>query len=136
MNDSEYRELNVRAIELWSKLSQSLVECECWMELRENVYTFNDAFYDLIYRNAGLMAPKTSITYKEYIISDAWQEKAKAAKSRANWKCQVCNESNDKVVLDAHHRTYERLGDELAEDITVLCRDCHSLYEANKNGRY
>ena len=54
----------------------------------------------------------------------------------ANWKCQVCNESNDKVVLDAHHRTYERLGDELPEDITVLCRDCHSLYEANKNGRY
>ncbi len=135
MNDSEHRELIVQTVELWNVLSQSLAECDSWMELRENVSAFLYSFRDLANWNVVLLAPKTAINYKEYIISNAWQEKAKAAKSRANWKCQVCNESNDKVVLDAHHRTYERLGDELPEDITVLCRDCHSLYEANKNGR-
>jgi hypothetical protein len=30
--------------------------------------------------------------------------------------------------LEAHHRTYEHMGDEMPEDITVLCHNCHSLY--------
>ena len=75
------------------------------------------------------------IDYKEYIRSQEWRAKATAAKDRADWRCQVCNKHKDQVTLDAHHRTYERLGDERPEDITVLCRDCHSLYEkAKKNG--
>ena len=77
-----------------------------------------------------------AVAYHTYIRSDAWKIKATAAKERADWKCQVCNRPKHEVVLDAHHRTYERLGRELPEDITVLCRDCHSLYEANQNGRY
>ncbi len=71
--------------------------------------------------------------YQDYIRSATWKTRAFAAKERADWKCQVCNRSRREVVLDAHHRTYERLGRELPEDITVLCRDCHSLYELNKN---
>ncbi len=78
------------------------------------------------------------IDYREYIRSDEWRETATAAKVRADWRCQVCNRPSTDVTLDAHHRTYERLGHELPEDITVLCRDCHELYESNKahrNGR-
>ena len=29
--------------------------------------------------------------------------------------------------LDLHHLTYERLGHERAEDLTVVCRNCHNL---------
>lgn len=74
-----------------------------------------------------------SINYYEYIRSPEWKAKADAAKERAHGHCQVCYKTGK---LDAHHRTYERLGNELPEDITVLCRDCHSLYEKNriKNG--
>lgn len=77
------------------------------------------------------------LDYHEYIRSPEWREKAEAAKERAGQRCQVCNRPRTEVTLDAHHRTYERLGREMPEDITVLCRDCHELYETNKrNGTH
>ena len=30
--------------------------------------------------------------------------------------------------LEVHHRTYERLGEELASDLTVLCNRCHHVH--------
>lgn len=74
------------------------------------------------------------IDYYEYIQSPEWRERADAAKERAGHRCQVCNRGKaDGVILNAHHRTYERLGSELPEDITVLCKPCHELYEKNKS---
>ena len=70
--------------------------------------------------------------YYVYIESQEWREKAEEAKAIAGNRCKVCNKSRAEVQLDAHHRTYERLGNELPEDITVLCRDCYQLYEDNK----
>lgn len=67
--------------------------------------------------------------YYDYIQTTEWKAKAEEAKARANNRCQICNKSRAEVQLDAHHRTYERLGSELPEDITVLCRNCHQLYE-------
>lgn len=75
------------------------------------------------------------VDYHQYILSGEWKEKATAAKERAGWRCQVCNRPKGDVILDAHHRTYERLGAELESDITVLCRDCHELYEQNRKQR-
>ena len=73
-----------------------------------------------------------SIDYYKYIESLEWKTKADAAKERAGHRCQICNRPSIEITLDAHHRTYERLGNELPEDITVLCRNCHELYESNK----
>jgi len=70
--------------------------------------------------------------YLEYINSPEWREKAEAAKKRAGYRCQVCNRPRSEVQLDAHHRTYERLGHEDDGDITVLCRRCHDLFENTK----
>jgi 5-methylcytosine-specific restriction endonuclease McrA len=78
----------------------------------------------------GCVAGNRRVNYYEYIASPAWRAKADAAKKAAGYRCQVCN--RDGVKLDAHHRTYARLGHERPEDITVLCRDCHELYETNK----
>lgn len=75
---------------------------------------------------------RSNSVYEEYIKSQEWREKAEEAKAKAGNRCQVCNRSRAEVQLDAHHRTYERLGNELPEDITVLCRDCHQLYEDSK----
>jgi hypothetical protein len=74
----------------------------------------------------------TRVDYYEYIRSDEWRAKANAAKERVGYRCQVCNQHRSETILDAHHRTYERLGNEHPDDITVLCRDCHKLYERNK----
>jgi replicative DNA helicase len=68
------------------------------------------------------------VNYETYIQSVDWQEKSEAAKKRALYRCQICNRHQDQVQLDTHHRTYERLGRETTEDLTVLCHNCHSLY--------
>jgi hypothetical protein len=84
----------------------------------------------------GMMAGNRHVDYYAYIVSPAWGHKAEAAKERAGFRCQVCNRSRDEGArLDAHHRTYERLGHERPEDITVLCGNCHELYETNKRYR-
>ncbi len=72
--------------------------------------------------------PKQS--YADYLKSEHWQRQRKAALERAGYSCQVCNRKG--IQLDVHHRTYERLGDELPEDMTVLCHECHELYERTR----
>ena len=73
---------------------------------------------------------KGKVDYATYIQSDEWRAKADAARARAGYRCQVCNQGE--VQLDAHHRTYERLGSERPEDITVLCHACHKLFESRR----
>ena len=52
----------------------------------------------------------------------------------AGRRCQLCNLGS--VPLNVHHRTYERRGEELDEDLTVLCRECHhTFHEHRKLGR-
>lgn len=68
------------------------------------------------------------MTYKQYMNSSEWRRKSNAAKARADYRCQLCNASPGMNKLHAHHRTYERLGHELDNDLTVLCEDCHKLF--------
>lgn len=84
----------------------------------------------------GLFSRPRRVDYYEYIQSRSWKRKADAAKEAAGHRCRVCNRGEeDGVTLDAHHRTYERLGHERPDDITVLCRDCHELYESYRRMR-
>lgn len=63
--------------------------------------------------------------YEAYLQSPEWQQRRKAALERAEYRCQICNSPQR---LDAHHRTYERLGNEEPADLTVLCRACHDTF--------
>jgi replicative DNA helicase len=67
----------------------------------------------------------TADAYREYLLSDHWKCVRDQALERAWHRCQVCNSPD---VLDVHHRTYERIGREQPEDLTVLCDRCHSLF--------
>lgn len=66
-----------------------------------------------------------TMPYAEYLRTDHWNEVRSAARERANHRCQLCNRKGE---LHTHHRTYERRGSELPEDVIVLCKDCHSLF--------
>lgn len=68
--------------------------------------------------------------YREYLETGRWKMLAADTKARAGGRCQLCNSPHN---LEAHHRTYERLGDELPGDLTCLCRKCHELF--SKHGR-
>lgn len=68
---------------------------------------------------------RSDFDYYAYIRSPEWRAKADLAKARAGWRCQLCYGTGP---LEAHHRTYERLGNELPSDITVLCSECHKRH--------
>lgn len=61
--------------------------------------------------------------YAKYLQSQSWKSLARAARERANQRCEFCGGSPDHV----HHVRYPR---DLAEDeignLIVLCESCHS----------
>jgi hypothetical protein len=63
-----------------------------------------------------------AMPYDEYLKTEEWQMQRQAALRRANYQCFMCR---NKTKLEVHHRTYERLGAELPEDLIVLCEPCH-----------
>ncbi len=73
-----------------------------------------------------------SVQYNDYIKTEEWRQRAEAAKVRAGQRCQICNRAAPRVTLTVHHRTFERLGQEQPEDLTVLCRGCYELYDKNR----
>ncbi len=79
----------------------------------------------------GKIKVDVTVHYQTYLQSPEWAIKRNEARERAGHRCQVCNSPNG--PLDTHHRTYDRLGRELPEDLIVLCRSCHDLF--HKNGR-
>jgi len=62
------------------------------------------------------------MNYKDYLKTPEWQEKRHDALISAGGTCQRCGKYKD---LQVHHLTYERRGEELPEDLMVLCQDCH-----------
>lgn len=74
-------------------------------------------------------SPLATLPYPLYLLTAHWQRKRQAALARAGHRCQVCNTARQ---LEVHHRTYERLGAELAADLLVLCRACHQLFHARR----
>ena len=69
-----------------------------------------------------------SMPYAEYLQTDHWLVTRRAALERAGLRCQACNAGD--VVLDVHHRTYERRGAERPGDLIVLCGECHEAFHA------
>lgn len=71
-----------------------------------------------------------SLPYADYLCTPEWRETRARAIAAARNRCRVCNAPG---MLDVHHRTYERLGCELADDLLVLCRECHGLFHRKLN---
>src|SRR5260370_13848674 len=63
-------------------------------------------------------------TYAEYVTSEVWRTRRNQCLERDSYHCQGCGSEDD---LHAHHRTYDRLGNELPDDIITICRTCHSF---------
>ena len=69
--------------------------------------------------------------YLDYLQTPEWRMRRKGAFRRARYRCQLCNIGG--VRLNAHHRTYENKGQELPEDLTVLCEECHKQHHSNRH---
>lgn len=63
--------------------------------------------------------------HREYLKSPVWQAKRVEALSHYGSICNRCKEYGN----DVHHKTYERWGgNELMQDLEVLCRGCHEAH--------
>jgi len=75
-----------------------------------------------------------AMPYEEYLQTPHWKHRREDRLRAAGHKCQLCNRGSG--TLNVHHRTYERLGEELDGDLIVLCRTCHSTFhEHHRLGR-
>jgi 5-methylcytosine-specific restriction endonuclease McrA len=73
--------------------------------------------------------------YEAYINSAEWRRRRRRAIERAGYHCEKCGVSAQEERLEVHHLTYERIGHERDEDLSVLCHACHAkadLERANK----
>lgn len=64
--------------------------------------------------------------YENWRRGVQWQYLRQEVLARDKYRCRVCNASG---LLDVHHRRYpDALGGENPDDLTTLCRQCHSLF--------
>jgi len=75
-----------------------------------------------------LLAPAKSYKerYHEYMESDQWKHLREQKLFEAGGRCQLCNEA--RPPLNVHHRTYDRVFNEILPDLVVLCRKCHKKF--------
>lgn len=65
--------------------------------------------------------------YKNYLQTEHWKNKRiKIAKQRG-MKCEKCGKKiYEHEIYHIHHKTYKRIGNELDDDLMLLCPECHS----------
>jgi len=97
-------------------------KCKCPKYRNHTIGSENEAFPERW---------KNEVEYYRYIASADWRKRSEEAKRRAGYRCQLCNRHQSEIQIHTHHRTYVRLGNELPEDLTVLCKDCHALFEGS-----
>jgi len=67
------------------------------------------------------------LSHRAYLQSPLWKQIRKKALDKYGEVCFKCKERG----TDVHHLTYERAGgNELIEDLQVLCRGCHEAIHA------
>jgi 5-methylcytosine-specific restriction endonuclease McrA len=62
--------------------------------------------------------------------SDKWKLFRQGIIVARGKKCEVCGDKNGGLHL--HHLSYKRMGEELPEDVQLLCRACHQLQHPEK----
>src|SRR5262245_14671819 len=76
------------------------------------------------------LAELRAMPYPDYLRTPEWRRRRDRALARALWCCEW-PDCRARKVLEVHHKTYNRLGDELDQDLAVLCpQHHHAVHEA------
>lgn len=65
------------------------------------------------------------LLYRDYLQTPEWREKSRLVREFYHNRCALCNSSKN---LNVHHRTYWNRGNELPEDLILLCNECHKKF--------
>jgi hypothetical protein len=71
------------------------------------------------------------VSYADYLHTHYWRKLRSKMLRRAENKCQVCSTSGP--ILQVHHNTYARIGDERMTDLFVLCGYHHAVLHTSNN---
>jgi 5-methylcytosine-specific restriction endonuclease McrA len=78
-------------------------------------------------RPASRRCPLDYDAYRRYLRSGHWRRLRARVRSRARDRCERCGAERGRgVVVEVHHLTYERLGQERDGDLQLLCQSCHA----------
>jgi len=79
--------------------------------------------------------PEWRIKYETYMSSEAWKRtKAHFLAVYGQRGCKACGRT-DEIAL--HHRTYDRLGAELMDDLVAVCPTCHQgIHDLHRTRRF
>jgi 5-methylcytosine-specific restriction endonuclease McrA len=64
-------------------------------------------------------------SYNEYLRSPEWAARRELVLKRENHLCEGCRTAR---ATQAHHTTYQNIGDEFLFELVALCRPCHERY--------
>ena len=81
----------------------------------------------------ALSGPRDWARYKAYLQSEEWGSLRQRVLGRDGLECQVCFKRSN--FMHVHHKTYERLYEELLGDLITLCPDCHRDTDEGKRER-
>lgn len=72
--------------------------------------------------------PKSYATHEEYLRSPEWAERRQTVLKKWNRRCAFCSGT---VLVDVHHNSYDRIGNEDEADLVTLCRACHKKFHGH-----
>lgn len=72
-----------------------------------------------------MVTKEMKLKYEAYINSQEWKELKIDLLQQRGCSCERCNKKLAPNKLQVHHKTYERLYEELATDLEILCGPCH-----------
>lgn len=75
------------------------------------------------------LAELRAMPYREYLRTPEWRKTRAAALYRAGAQCAF--DPAHTGPHHVHHRTYVNLGAERAEDLLVVCEECHRVHHAH-----
>jgi len=61
--------------------------------------------------------------YNDYLQSDEWKARRDYRLKKDGFRCAICGTGKN---LQVHHITYERIQNELIDDLVTLCESCHN----------
>lgn len=67
--------------------------------------------------------------YRAYLQSPEWREKRNRVMRRAGGRCEGCGERS---ATEVHHKTYDRVFDEMLFDLVAVCSPCHRKFHKDK----
>lgn len=92
--------------------------------------------FSFIKTTTKVKSPKSQKTkdrrkeYREYLKSDAWQQKRAMMFGLRGRKCEKCDATD--VTLQIHHLTYANIFNEPPEDLQIVCIECHEKIHNKK----